>query len=668
MGQDLQPTLRALALGLTLLAACSTAGESRAETLYDLTFGLPHAPTFPAVEGAGPTPRRVVSPALDTMPIVVAVHGALTDQPLELVATDTGSPFDDQQFDLRLDDLPAAELYSIDADVLVTAGELNASITLLIDAPAVRAIDFQADGEIWGWASGGSIFSLGSFTLGEVVHLRVDVDLEVDSWSIWIDGVLTAVEDFESASSITTVRMGTDVSVLGPSISGAVDNLVISIPDEGPCSRVRFNDLTLGDQWVEGESFVSDDVRVDVSEFYFDVGPCGGASSSGFTKVVGTALACAGGKELEVNNVTLDFDFHGPVTDVLIRYGEYGGEVSLGVNGACEVVVDMNDLSGAVLGGVLVTVFDDDLAADGCGVIRLGGEVTQLSIGGQELFIDQISYCPACVDLKRSAFEDQAMGDQFFVGETFSSGAATHNFRRFSPPGADCSVLVANGVATIDSGDAACQDGLELGLNNINDQITFDQEITWLALAYGEFGGNINLRINGECRNAGNFAELSGDLIGGVLVWAVDYSDPGQGCGTLYAVGAIEEFTIGGQELWIDNVRTCLDATTGLEEGVPESLVAASRLARLRQSVPNPARSGAEIRFDLARSAPVALSIHDVAGRLVRELVVGRFEAGSHRVSWDGRDASGQPVAAGVYLYRIDAEGATETRRMVVVN
>ena len=41
-------------------------------------------------------------------------------------------------------------------------------------------------------------------------------------------------------------------------------------------------------------------------------------------------------------------------------------------------------------------------------------------------------------------------------------------------------------------------------------------------LSYGEYGGNINLRINGDCWNAANFADLNGESVGGVTVFVTD--------------------------------------------------------------------------------------------------------------------------------------------------
>lgn len=85
---------------------------------------------------------------------------------------------------------------------------------------------------------------------------------------------------------------------------------------------------------------------------------------------------------------------------------------------------------------------------------------------------------------------------------------------------------------------------------------------------------------------------------------------------------------------------------------------------------PNPfARSaGATLAFDLPNAAPVRLDMLDVTGRLVRTLFAGDLAAGRHRITWDGRDGSGRPMASGVYLCLLRAGSEELTRRVLVVD
>ena len=66
---------------------------------------------------------------------------------------------------------------------------------------------------------------------------------------------------------------------------------------------------------------------------------------------------------------------------------------------------------------------------------------------------------------------------------------------------------------------------------------------------------------------------------------------------------------------------------------------------------PAPSSGFVNLGYTLQTMAPVSLSIHDVAGRLVRRLASGiEAPAGRHALVWDGRGDSGDPVASGSYL------------------
>jgi hypothetical protein len=81
----------------------------------------------------------------------------------------------------------------------------------------------------------------------------------------------------------------------------------------------------------------------------------------------------------------------------------------------------------------------------------------------------------------------------------------------------------------------------------------------------------------------------------------------------------------------------------------------------LGPAVPNPFNPVAQISYELPREGFVELSVFDVAGRLVENLVAEVRPAGKHVVEWN---AKGMP--SGVYFYRIDVGNFTETRKMIL--
>jgi pectin methylesterase-like acyl-CoA thioesterase len=100
--------------------------------------------------------------------------------------------------------------------------------------------------------------------------------------------------------------------------------------------------------------------------------------------------------------------------------------------------------------------------------------------------------------------------------------------------------------------------------------------------------------------------------------------------------------------------------------GLPQPEIPAAFFAR--PNAPNPFRASTRIRFGLPEAGRVTLRVYDVAGRVVCDLVAGaRLDAGVHEVAWDGRDADGVRVRAGIYFYRLAVDGRAQVRRMVVV-
>ena len=82
---------------------------------------------------------------------------------------------------------------------------------------------------------------------------------------------------------------------------------------------------------------------------------------------------------------------------------------------------------------------------------------------------------------------------------------------------------------------------------------------------------------------------------------------------------------------------------------------------------PNPSSGPVTLSFSLAEAAPVTLAVYDVMGRRVTTLVDRAMTAGVHTVDWTGRADSGQALASGVYLLRLQAGDEVATRRLTVV-
>ena len=87
----------------------------------------------------------------------------------------------------------------------------------------------------------------------------------------------------------------------------------------------------------------------------------------------------------------------------------------------------------------------------------------------------------------------------------------------------------------------------------------------------------------------------------------------------------------------------------------------------LGANYPNPFNPSTTIPYALTERGPTTLTILNMRGQLVRELVQENQARGQHQVAWNGRDQRGLPVDAGVYLCRLEAGAQTAIQKLLLV-
>jgi hypothetical protein len=99
---------------------------------------------------------------------------------------------------------------------------------------------------------------------------------------------------------------------------------------------------------------------------------------------------------------------------------------------------------------------------------------------------------------------------------------------------------------------------------------------------------------------------------------------------------------------------------TSFETTIPQEF-------KLHQNYPNPFNPITTLRYDLQEQAQITLTIYDLMGREVTQLINTTQEPGYKSVQWNATDMHGKPVSAGVYLYQIRAGGIVQTNKMVLL-
>jgi len=158
--------------------------------------------------------------------------------------------------------------------------------------------------------------------------------------------------------------------------------------------------------------------------------------------------------------------------------------------------------------------------------------------------------CPLplnCVD-----FESLTPGTTYLVGDSFMDSGVPMVVTDFQWSGG---AWYSGGEAEVIGGDCALDgSGLAMWTNNVNIDFGFPVLANGLTLNFAEYGGNVNIEVNGDLKNVENFVLVDGTYIGGVYVTCSGAGCNGQGQGILKLDGNVTSFRIGGQEFCMDNV------------------------------------------------------------------------------------------------------------------
>lgn len=122
---------------------------------------------------------------------------------------------------------------------------------------------------------------------------------------------------------------------------------------------------------------------------------------------------------------------------------------------------------------------------------------------------------------------------------------------------------------------------------------------------------------------------------------------------------------------WLDVILQQVNARGELGEvitSVKERDVTEPTEFALSQNYPNPFNPETQIRFTLPEPGWVSLIIYDLSGKEVITLLNDRRSAGEHRLTWDGRGRLGQPVASGIYFYRLQVHDFQAVRKMIYLH
>ncbi|MFB0517587.1 MAG: T9SS type A sorting domain-containing protein [Candidatus Neomarinimicrobiota bacterium] len=195
----------------------------------------------------------------------------------------------------------------------------------------------------------------------------------------------------------------------------------------------------------------------------------------------------------------------------------------------------------------------------------------------------------------------------------------------------------------------------------IHDPVTFtkvpslDTTLNIIRVVWEEYGGEEDYQPPFDNGDVGKFGEE------GFGTCPFDFSYPTTTQSYRYADG---NFPLGDLN-WFPELKELWDAGGTVAAGHADRTVPAE--FSLAQNYPNPFNPATAIRYELSHASGVRLMVYNLLGQEVARLVDTNQEAGSYKVMWDGKDARGNLVGSGVYLYRIETDNFVQIRKMVLL-
>ena len=87
----------------------------------------------------------------------------------------------------------------------------------------------------------------------------------------------------------------------------------------------------------------------------------------------------------------------------------------------------------------------------------------------------------------------------------------------------------------------------------------------------------------------------------------------------------------------------------------------------LYQNYPNPFNNQTTLSFSISQTEKVSLWITNILGQRIKTFPEDNYSSGYHRIRWDGRSNSGDPVSSGIYFIHLRADNLEHTMKMVLI-
>jgi hypothetical protein len=87
----------------------------------------------------------------------------------------------------------------------------------------------------------------------------------------------------------------------------------------------------------------------------------------------------------------------------------------------------------------------------------------------------------------------------------------------------------------------------------------------------------------------------------------------------------------------------------------------------ISSNYPNPFNPSTTIEFSVPQKAKVKMNVYNIRGQKVRNLINSELDRGHHKIVWDGRDGTNRNVSSGIYFVRLESDGKTNIRKVMLM-
>ncbi len=378
------------------------------------------------------------------------------------------------------------------------------------------------------------------------------------------------------------------------------------------------------------------------------------------------------GHIFQLNNVGAIFDFTGP-GDATFEFAHFGGKINIEVNSGGVLVADhFSDLAGNLAPGLTLSVTGTSVPGGHKGTVTISGDVNRLRIGGQELYIDEVTgggNLP--IDDCTYAVTHETLNVGLSWGDSFGNSPGDAMFaedgikvfcEEFSYGGSNL-VFGENQVILTPHPAFGFQRVMGFSkIANFYDVGALEINIASVSFEILTYGGVHNLQVNDGPLLVEEFTSMPGQVDSDIFMTVDSTPFPGGYRALVTLTGNVVSLIVGGETMYLDNL--CVVEADGLSP-VPVDLQRVQ--LQFNGTYPNPFNPSTIISFTTERKATVELSVLDMAGHRITTLFHDNMDAGMHEVMWDGRTNTGQKAPAGIYFVQLRSGQQAVSQKITMV-